>query len=273
MTPMRRILTILVACLSTGLAHAQSKPATPPAKEEFHLYLLMGQSNMVGRDLKGMGAQQENPRILSLNPEGQWVVAKDPLHAKIGRIESGIGPGLSFATEMLNSGTDAKVTIGLIPCAVGGTPLGRWTKGKGGDLYEQAIARAKAASKDGVVKGMIWHQGETDSEKQANADSYGTRLALMIQDLRRDLGQPELPVVVGQLGEFLALTPEKFPGAATVQAALRKIPDTVPHTAFADSAGLGHKGDKLHFNAEASKELGIRFARAMSGLQKQPKKN
>ena len=270
---MRRIFTIFFACFSTSLASAQSKPATPPAKENFHLYLLMGQSNMVGRDLKGMDSQQENPRILSLNPEGQWVVAKDPLHAKIGKIECGVGPGLSFATEMLKDEKNPKVTIGLIPCAVGGTPLKRWTKGKDGDLYEQAIARAKAASKDGVIKGMIWHQGETDSEKQANADSYGTRLARMIQDLRKDLDQPELPVVLGQLGEFLSLTPAKFPGAPTVQAALKKIPDTVPHTAFADSAGLGHKGDKLHFNAEASKELGIRFAKAMTALQKQPKKN
>jgi hypothetical protein len=268
---MRRILTILIACFSTGLANAQSTPATPPAKQNFHLYLLMGQSNMVGRDLKGMDLQQENPRVLSLDSEGKWVVAKDPLHSKVGKIASGVGPGLSFATEMLKGETDPKITIGLIPCAVGGTPLKRWVKG--GDLYEQAIARARAASEDGVIKGMIWHQGESDSNEQANADSYGTRLTGMIQDLRKDLGQPELPVVVGQLGEFLALTPQKHPHAATVQAAIKKIPDTVPHTAFADCAGLGHKGDKLHFSAEAAKELGTRFAHAMTGLQKQAKKN
>jgi hypothetical protein len=268
---MRRILNILFACLSTSLASGQSRPAVPSAKENFHLYLLMGQSNMVGRDLKGMDSQQENPRILSLDAEGKWVVAKDPLHPTVGKIESGVGPGHSFATEMLKSETDPKVMIGLIPCAVGGTPLKRWVKD--GDLYEQAIARAKAASKDGVIKGMIWHQGESDSDKQANADTYGTRLSGMIADLRKDLGQPDLPVVVGQLGEFLALTPQKHPHSATVQAAIKKIPDTVPHTAFADSAGLGHKGDKLHFSTEAARELGIRFARAMTDLQKQPEKN
>ena len=268
---MRLLLTILIACLFTGLANAQSTPAKPSAKENFHLYLLMGQSNMVGRDLKGMDSQPENPRILSLDSKGKWVVAKDPLHPKVGKIESGVGPGLSFATEMLKGETDPKVTIGLIPCAVGGTPLKRWVKG--GDLYGQAITRAKVASKDGVIKGMIWHQGESDSDKQANADSYGTRLTGMIADLRKDLGQPELPLVVGQLGEFLALAPQKHPHAAIVQAAIKKIPDTVPHTAFADSTGLGHKGDKLHFSGEAAKELGIRFARAMTGLKKQAKKN
>lgn len=263
---MRRISTILLACLFTSVASAQSKPATPPAKENFHLYLLMGQSNMAGRDRTGMDAQPENPRILSLNPEGQWIVAKDPLHPKIGAIEPGIGPGLSFATEMLKSETTPKVSIGLIPCAVGGTPLKRWVKGS--DLYEQAITRAKTASKDGVIMGVLWHQGESDSDKQANGDSYGTRLTGMIADLRKDLGQPELPVVVGQLGEFLALTPQKYPHAATVEAAIKKVPDTVPHTGYADSAGLGHKGDKLHFNADAAKELGVRFARAMKDLTK-----
>jgi len=268
---MPRILTILLACLFTGLTHAQSKPATPPpAKEKFHLYLLMGQSNMVGRDRTDLDSQQENPRILSLNPEGQWVIAKDPLHPKVGAIECGVGPGLTFATQMLKDETDPKVTIGLIPCAVGGTPLKRWVKS--GDLYKQAIERSKTASKDGVIKGMIWHQGESDTEKPEPADSYGTRLADMIKDLRKDLRQPELPVVVGQLGDFLALTPQKFPHADAVKAAIKKIPDTVPNTGYADSAGLGHKGDKLHFNTGAEREFGLRFAHAMKDLQKTKKK-
>jgi len=266
---MRRLLTILIACLTTGLASAQSPPATPPAKENFHLYLLMGQSNMVGRDLKGIDTQTPNTRILSLDPQNQWVIAKDPLHPLVGRIPSGVGPGMTFATEMLKAQTDTKVTIGLIPCAVGGTPLKRWVKG--GDLYEQAIARAKAASKDGIIKGMLWHQGEADSGKADTADTYGTRLAGMIADLRKDLAQPELPVVVGQLGEFLVRTPTKYTDVDTVRTALKKLPDTVPHTAFADSNGLGHKGDKLHFSAEAQKEFGTRYARAMTGLQKQKK--
>ena len=91
--PMRRISTILLACLFTSVARAQSKPATPPAKENFHLYLLMGQSNMAGRDRTGMDAQQENPRILSLNPEAQWIVAKDPLDDGVDEEERPLRPG------------------------------------------------------------------------------------------------------------------------------------------------------------------------------------
>ena len=268
---MRRIFTVLLACLFTGLAHAQSKPDIPRSKENFHLYLLMGQSNMVGRDLKGMdSSQQENPRILSLDGEGKWVIAKDPLHPKVGKIESGVGPGLTFASEMLKDETNSNVVIGLIPCAVGGTPLKRWEKD--GDLYKAAMDRARAASRHGVIKGMIWHQGESDTEKPDTADTYGTRLAAMFADLRKDLRQPELPIVVGQLGDFLAISPKKFPHADTVKAAIKKIPDTVPNTGYADATGLGHKGDKLHFSTEAQREFGPRFAQAMKDLQKPKKK-
>lgn len=261
--PSRRTFFALLACLGPGLALGE--PAKPPARERFHIYLLMGQSNMAGRDTRELGEQKDEPRILALDPEGQWLVARDPIHPKAGRTEPGIGPGIPFAAEMLKS-APGDVTIGLVPCAVGGTPLRRWVKG--GDLYEQAVKRAKAAAKDGVIKGVLWHQGETDSVKQADAESYGTRLAKMIQDLRSDLGQADLPVVVGQLGEFLALTPEKYPHVETVRAAIKHIPAVVPRSGYADSNGLDHKGDKLHFNAEAARKLGARYAKAMSELQK-----
>jgi hypothetical protein len=171
---------------------------------------------------------------------------------------------MSFALEMLKA--DPKITVGLVPCAVGGTPLRRWVKGA--DLYEQAVARAKAAARDGIIKGVLWHQGESDTTNKENAETYEARLTQMFRDLRQDLSLPELPIVVGQLGDFLTLTPEKNPYAETVRAAIRHVPALMPRVGYADSAGLVDKGDKLHFSADAQKELGVRFARAMRGLQK-----
>ena len=225
-------------------------------------YLLMGQSNMAGRGALDSTAQTDNPRIRSLDPEGRWVIARDPLHVKIGRAEPGVGPGLSFAQAMLKA--NPEVTIGLIACAVGGSPLERWSKG--GDLYEQAVARAKAASTDGVLAGVLWHQGETDSDKPPWADTYEASLIRMIAELRADLGRPDLPVVVGQLGEFL--TVEKHPGIETVRAALKRIPALVPHTGYVDSAGLVHKGDALHFDTASARQLGLRYAEAMLKIAK-----
>lgn len=235
-----------------------------PAPAQLDLYLLMGQSNMAGRDTRDLGAQVDDPRVLTLTGDGQWVVARDPIHAKTGRIEPGVGPGIAFARELL--GSDATRTIGLIPCAVGGTPLRRWVKG--GDLYEQAVARAREASARGVIRGVLWHQGEADAEKAANAASYGARLAKMFQDLRQDLGLPDLPIVVGEIGQFVS--PQRLPEAATVRDAQRHLPETLSHVGFASSDGLVHLGDELHFSADSARELGRRFARAMRALQAPP---
>jgi hypothetical protein len=267
----RALILIAICCCGTLRAlqqtpESQSKPSTaspPTDKDRFHIYLLMGQSNMVGRDTRNLDSQTGDPRILSLNGAGQWVIAHDPLHED-SRIKPGVGPGLWFAMEMIK--TDPNIVIGLVPCAVGGTPLRRWVKG--GDLYEKAVQRAKLAAQSGVLSGVLWHQGEADTNKLEDAETYEVRLTQMFMDLRSDLGQPNLPVVVGQLGDFLSLTPEKYPFLDKVRTAIKHVPGVLPNSGYADSAGLTDKGDKLHFSAEAQKEFGVRYAKAMKALQK-----
>ena len=243
---------------AVGAANNPLAVTALPAKANFDLYLLIGQSNMSGRDASTINQQITNPRVLALNGENQWVVAKEPLHERGG----GIGPGIPFALEMLR-GDDA-TTIGIIPCAIGGTALSRWVKG--GDLYEKAIVRARAAMENGTLKGVLWHQGESDTKKKENADSYQARLTQMFADLRADLGQPNVPIVVGQLGTFL--TTEKFPYAETVRGAIKNVSETVPNVGFADSVDLKDKGDALHFSAAAQNTFGTRYAAAMKDLQK-----
>ncbi len=234
--------------------------APPADKERFHLYVLMGQSNMSGTDTRSLASQQDNPRILSLNAEGQWVVARYPLFSA-----SGAGPGISFASEMLKA--DPNLTIGLVQCAAGGSGLSRWLKG--GDLYLRAIGRTNVAAQSGVIKGVLWHQGESNTRKQKDPGTYEARLAKMFSELRTELGLPELPIIVGLLGEFLQT--KRFAYVDTVRAGIKHIPSVVPNAGFADSTGLGHKGDELHFTAEAQKEMGVRYAQAMQELQtKQP---
>ncbi|RYD31763.1 MAG: hypothetical protein EOP87_14110, partial [Verrucomicrobiaceae bacterium] len=254
----------------TGADFAVSKKAgmpeagvLPGKRDTFQIYLLMGQSNMAGRDRRDLETQRENPHVLALDAEGRWMVARDPIHGKDGRTEPGAGPGIPFSAVM--SAADDGATIGLLPCAVGGSPLKRWVKG--GDLYERAVARAKAASANGVIKGVLWHQGEADTTKESNASSYQERLTGMFRDLRKDLGKPDLPIVVGQLGDFMDRNSQKYPYASTVKEAIRRMPSSLPRVGYADSAGLQDKGDNLHFNTEGVKELGARYARAMLKLQ------
>ncbi|MGC3991184.1 MAG: sialate O-acetylesterase [Chthoniobacteraceae bacterium] len=267
---MRRFILTIFGLLSCHLLHAEPT-ATPssvpvagslPAKENFHIYLLMGQSNMAGRDTSKLDAQVDNPQILMLDAAGQWVVARDPMFPVQGRTKPGAGPGIPFAAEMLKA--NPKVTIGLVPLAVGGSGLKHWEKN--GDYYVRTLVAARAVAGVGTISGVLWHQGETDATKQATADTYEARLTKMFGDLRQDLGQPELPIVVGQIGGFL--DPKREPAAETVRAAIKHLPTVVPRVGFADSDGLTDKGDKLHFTADSQKEMGARFAKAMQALQK-----
>ncbi len=254
---------VLLKVEADGAAPAPSAAAAPvrgPFETgeagKFHIYLLIGQSNMVGRDVAGIGSQTPDPRVGSLDASGRWVVAVEPLYTG----GSGFGPGTFFAASLLAS--DPGGRIGLVPCAVGGTPLSRWVKGA--DLYEAAVKRAKLAQAAGTLEGVLWHQGESDSLDAALANSYETRLTQMFQDLRTDLGAPTLPIVVGQLGAFI-----DAPFADTVRAALKDIPHAVPNTGYADSEGLGDKGDHLHFTVASQKEMGARYAAAMQPLLRQ----
>jgi hypothetical protein len=252
-----------IAASSFAETNTISSPVTLPKKEKLHLYLLMGQSNMAGRGKIGKEDLTANPRVIMLSTNGNWEAAVDPI-TKDRKTDLGVGPGLSFGKTMAEK--DPTVTIALVPCAVGGTPLSRWQKG--GDLYKRAIERAKLAMNDGVLEGVLWHQGESDTGKKENAESYSARLSQMIKDLRTDLGSTNLPVVVGELGEFLYNRPKNKPPFVTlVNDALRKLPETVPLTGCASSKGLKDKGDELHFNAEAQHEFGRRYAAEMIRLQ------
>ncbi len=247
-----------VAATAAAAKLTPSPAVVLPKKPLFHIYLLMGQSNMVGRDTSGIDAQVDNPRILALDGNNHWVIAREPMHSG----GSGIGPGISFAAAMLKA--NPKISIGLVPCAVGGTPLSRWVKGA--DLYARAVERAKAAAEAGTIKGALWHQGESDTSDRANAESYGSRLTQMFTDLRQDLGLPKMPIVVGQLGMFL--TPQNYASVETVRAAIAGMPAALPNVGFADSQGLTDKGDRLHFNSASQAQFGQRYAKAMLALQK-----
>jgi len=254
---------LLAGCRGPGPDNASGASVQFPVREKFHLYLLMGQSNMAGRGKLGAEDKTPHPRVLVFTLENQWEPAVEPItRDKPGML--GVGPGLAFGKAMAKKRRGA--TIGLVPCAFGGTPLKRWQRG--GDLYSNAVHRAQLAMRDGTLRGILWHQGESDSGTATNANSYGDRLGQMIQDIRADLACPDLPFVVGQIGKFLYdRGPDHSPYARVVNAALAALPHKVPATACAPSKGLKHKGDQLHFDAASQRELGRRYSVEMLRLQ------
>ncbi len=251
-----RLLTLMCALLS-GSSLFAAQPAS------LDLYLLVGQSNMAGRGTLIDADRKPDPRVLVLNRDNVWVSQGEPIH--FDKPEAGVGLGFTFAK--LVAGQTPGVTVGLIPCAVGGTPVSRWQPGA--DLYEQALTRAKIALKSGHLKGILWHQGEAESGNEKLAHSYAKSLAAVVAGFRRDLNAPDVPFIAGELGEFLyTRTGNKSPYARVVNEQINSLPTFLPHSAVVSSAGLGHKGDELHFSAEAQKEFGHRYFKALQSLKK-----
>jgi hypothetical protein len=238
-------------------------PVKLPSPEKFHLFLLIGQSNMAGRGAIEEQDKKPHPRVLMFSKAGNWAPAIDPLH--FDKPVAGTGLGKTFAIQIVEANRD--VTIGLIPCAVGGSPIDTWRPGEfypptKSHPWDDAIRRAKVAMKSGVLKGILWHQGESDST-DALAAAYETKLHDLIARLRRELA-PEVPFLVGQMGRF---PDQPWDAARTlVDKAHQDISAKVPHTAFVSAAGLRHKGDKVHFGAASYRELGRRYAEAFLKL-------
>jgi hypothetical protein len=232
-------------------------------ERNFHLYLLIGQSNMAGRGQVEPQDREIHPRVFMLDKAGNWVPAADPLH--FDKPIAGVGPGLTFGRIMADR--EPSIRVGLIPCAAGGSPISVWKHGgfweqTNSKPYDDAIERTRIAMKDGVLMGILWHQGESDSNEN-DAELYGDRLMDLIDTLRRELDAPEAPFVAAALGDFVG---EGNPHARVVNEVIRRLPQRVKNTACVDSSGLEHKGDNVHFSAESARELGRRYAEAMIRL-------
>ena len=223
---------------------------------QLQIFVLLGQSNMAGRGaLVADSAVAVHPRVFKFTRDQMWVPATEPLHFDSSR--AGAGLAASFAATLADA--DPHIAIGLVPCAVGNTPLSRWEPG--GDLLASAIARTKAALRAGKLRGFLWHQGESDAKELALAATYACRLAATIRHLRVELNAAETPFLVGRLGEWLRVT--THPHAHVLNEQLTALPLLVPWVTIVDSTGLMHRGDFAHFDTPSLRGFGVRFAESL----------
>ena len=225
------------------------------AKDSLLVFLLMGQSNLAGRGVLDTPSPAKDERIVVYR-DGGWVTASEPLHSDP-RGWAGAGLGMSFAQELLRRLPNR--SIGLIPCAVGGSPLADWMPGA--PLYSQTLATARAALNGQSLAAGLWHQGETDGESEADAHSYLTRARVLFASLRSDLPSPHAAIIIGELGRYLAKSAE-IPWSETVNDALRTLAVETSRGALVSSEGLTHRGDHLHFDTPSLRTFGTRYARA-----------
>lgn len=254
-----RHLCILLVFGCTA-ARGEEGASVPKDPARFHLFLLAGQSNMAGRGKVEPQDRQPHERVLMLDKSGKWVPAVDPLHFDKPNVV-GVGLGKSFGIAYAEA--HPGITVGLVPCAVGGSPISAWQPGgyhsqTKSHPYDDTLARMSVALKSGTLKGILWHQGESDS-KAGLSEVYEQKLHELIARLRSELGSPQVPFIAGQMGQF-----EERPWndhRRRVDAAQQALPTLVPRTGFVSSDRLKHRGDEVHFDSESYRELGRRYYR------------
>jgi Carbohydrate esterase, sialic acid-specific acetylesterase len=259
----------LMVLSAVSFARAQAVyPVVIPMKTNFHLFLLAGQSNMAGRGDVEAQDKKPHPRILMLAKDGTWQPAVDPIHYD--KPVAGVGPGKTFATILADANTN--ITIGLIPAACGGSPISTWQPGAWFDQtashpYDDAIQRAQLAMRQGTLKAILWHQGESDCH-DGLAQAYQTNLEQLIIRFRKDLGNPALPILIGQLGRFAGSPWTEY--THMVNDAQIAVTKELSNVVFVSAEGLTSKPDNLHFDAPSQREFGKRYAAAYLKILKAP---
>lgn len=257
-------------CIAVGLLVAIGCGSVPPSVADeppLHLYLLAGQSNMAGRGVVEAVDSTPVRNVFALNAAMEWVLAKNPLHFDKPDIV-GVSPGFAFGTAMAEA--NAGVRIGLIPGAVGGSPIRSWLPTAVHEQtntrpWDDALSRTfrVLAQQGGELKGIIWHQGESDS-KEEFAPLYEDALVDLVERFRHEFQDPNLPFVAAPLAEYYVAG---NPIAADINAAIAKLPGRLSHTAVVRVDGMNPKSDNVHLDSESARELGKRYAAAMLALQ------
>lgn len=276
----RRVVTVwlFVMVLAGTFSYAQDErtryfpnkrdaPKTLPEKENLWIFFMAGQSNMAGRGIVEPQDTVPYDRILTINVSNEIIIAKEPLHFYEPNL-TGLDCGLSFARRLLqNAGKD--VSILLIPVAVGGSSSHQWL----GDSIHRNVKlmtnfsqRAEAAGKHGTFKGILWHQGESDTSDE-RIQGYEQRLKNIFTQLRTTCGNLSLPIFIGELGSYS----ENQAQWKALNEAIRRYAGTDENSFVIATGDLKPKADKIHFDAEGQRIMGQRMAVAFQKFSRKQK--
>ncbi len=232
-----------------------------PSKHNLWVFIMAGQSNMAGRGLVAPQDTVPDPRILTITKNYQWIMAKEPLHFYEPAL-AGLDCGLSFGRELLKHVPDS-VSIALIPCAVGGSAIEQWLGDslfRGVKLYSNFTDKVRFAKQYGTLKGILWHQGESNAKADLTG-SYEGNLQRLISEFRQTAGNDTLPVLIGELGVFRARDHLKD----SINRIIHDVGEKDAHVRVVSADGLTCKADSIHFDARSQRSLGRRFARIYEG--------
>ena len=266
--------------VSTIRQAAAEKVAQPDPN--FYIFLCFGQSNMEGNARpEAVDLESPDSRFLLMpavdfpnkgRKMGEWCEASAPLC----RPNTGLTPADWFGRTMVAS-TPENIKIGVIHVAIGGIDIKgflpdiienyaknkapQWMKGMlaayDNNPYERLVTLAKKAQKDGVIKGILMHQGETNTGDPKWAGMVKQVYENLCGDLQ--LKPEEVNLYVGNIvqagGKGVCIGCKKQ---------IDELPNTIHTSQVISSDDCSNGPDRLHFDAAGYRELGCRYGEAVA---------
>ena len=263
-----------------GLAALMAVSAHAAPDPNFHIYLAFGQSNMEGQGDIGSQDKSVDERFqvmwaadngsCSGKSKGKWATAVPPLaHCQGAKL----GPTDYFGRTMVEK-TDPQIKVGVIVVAVAGCSIQLFDKDGyanyarsqqswmtqrindyGGNPYGRMIEMAKKAQEDGVIKGIIFHQGETD----AGDGQWPSKVKKVYDNIIKDLG-------LGNDIPFLAGEVLRSGSSSGANNNIAKLPQQSKNFYVVSSEGFNQAlgdGQNVHFTSQEYRDFGKRYAEKM----------
>jgi alpha-L-fucosidase 2 len=273
MKPVNALLLLAVWLTVTGNLAADPDP-------DFYIFLCFGQSNMEGfpgieeQDLTGVDdrfqvlAAVDFPKLG--RTKGQWSKAIPPLC----RDNTGLCPADYFG-RILTAELPDSIRVGVVNVSVAGCKIELFQKEAfqevvstappwmtaiiqeyGGNPYQCLVDMARLAQRDGVIKGILLHQGESN----AGDPEWPGKVKGIYDNLIKDLNlrAEEVPLLAGEL-----VNADQEGACAGMNAVIAELPQIIPNAAVISSKGCPCRWDHLHFKPEGYRLLGERYARRM----------
>jgi hypothetical protein len=271
----QKIVTLCLLLLVAGAAFSQD--------EKFYIFLSFGQSNMEGNarieaedsvyvDTRFQVMEAVNCPNLN-RMKGKWYTALPPLC----RCRTGLTPTDYFGRTLV-ANLPKNIKVGIINVAVGGCKIELFQKDSfqtyaatapgwmknmigeyDGNPYARLVEMAKLAQKDGIIKGILLHQGESNT----GDSTWPGKVKGVYENLLKDLNlkAKSVPLLAGEMVDA-----EQGGACASMNKIIATLPKTIPTSYVISSQGCTQRGDKLHFTAAGYRKLGSRYGAKMLTL-------
>jgi hypothetical protein len=243
----------------------------------FYVFLCLGQSNMEGfpgvepQDKESVDSRFQMLAAVDFpamdRKKGNWYTAVPPLC----RPSAGLCPADYFGRTMV-SNLPANIKVGIVNVSIGGCKIElfqtdayqayvatapNWMtntiKTYSGNPYQHLVDMAKLAQKDGVIKGILLHQGESNTNDKEWPKKVKSIYDSLIKDL--NLKAEEVPLIAGEL-----MGADQKGSCSSMNRIIDTLPETIPTSHVVSSKGCIGRPDRLHFTPAGYRELGKRYA-------------